>query len=66
MAKVMGSLWKVEVSGEMVPVQSVIYREIFRSWLPPHDASLAFALCFVLLWWLLLEPLRRRGIIVKV
>lgn len=65
MAKVMGSLWKVEVAGELVSVQSVVYRNAFRAWLEPRDASLAFALSFVALWWLLLEPLRRRGIIVK-
>ena len=65
MAKVMGSLWKVEVAGELVSVQSVVYRSTFRAWLEPRDASLAFALSFVALWWLLLEPLRRRGIIVR-
>jgi len=65
MAKVMGSLWKVEVAGDLISVQSAVYRGAFRSWLEPRDASLAFALSFVVLWWLLLEPLRRRGIIVK-
>ena len=66
MAKVMGSLWKVEMAGEMVSVQTVVYRSWFLTWLEPRDASLAFALSFVVLWWLLLEPLRRRGIILKV
>ena len=66
MAKVMGSLWKVEVAGEVISVQSVVYRTLFRPWLDPRDASLAFALTFVVLWWVLLEPLRRRGIIIRV
>ena len=66
MAKVMGSLWKVEVAGELISVQSVVYRTLFRPWLDPRDASLAFALTFVVLWWVLLEPLRRRGIIIRV
>jgi len=63
---VMGSLWKVEVAGELISVQSVVYRTLFRPWLDPRDASLAFALTFVVLWWVLLEPLRRRGVIIRV
>jgi predicted acyltransferase len=66
MAKTLGSLWKVEVEGKMVAVQSVVYKSLFVPYLTPKNASLAFALTFVLVWWAILEPLRRRGIILKV
>jgi len=66
MAKIMGSLWKIEVAGKMVSVQSVVYKSAFVPYLAPKNASLAFALCFVGIWWAILEPLRRKGIILKV
>ncbi|MBM4191087.1 MAG: DUF1624 domain-containing protein [Gemmatimonadetes bacterium] len=66
MAKLMGSLWKIEVAGKMVSMQSVVYKSAFVPLLAPKNASLAFALCFVGIWWAILEPLRRKGIILKV
>lgn len=66
MAKTMGSLWKIDVAGKMVAVQAVIYNGVFAPYLTPKNASLAFALTFVCVWWAILEPLRRRGIILKV
>jgi predicted acyltransferase len=66
MSKTIYSLWRVESEGRMVSVQSVIHRELFASWLAPRDASLAFALSFVLLWLGILWWLDRRGIVVKV
>ena len=65
MAKLMGSLVTVEIAGELVPVQAVVYRTGFASWLAPRDASLAFAVAFVVVWWALLAPLARRGVILK-
>ena len=35
-------------------------------WLAPRNASLAFALCFVLFWYLILWALARKNIIFKV
>jgi predicted acyltransferase len=42
------------------------YRTLFASWLPPHDASLAFALAFVLLWTAIMWEFHRRGVYWKV
>jgi predicted acyltransferase len=50
----------------MVSVQSVVYKSAFVPYLTPKNASLAFALTFVLIWWAILEPLRRKGKILKV
>ena len=66
MAKILGSLWTIEVAGKMVSVQSVVYKSAFVPYLAPKNASLAFALCFVGIWWAILEPLRRKGILLKV
>jgi predicted acyltransferase len=66
MARIIYSLWKVEVGGKSVAVQAVIYQGAFASWLPPRLASLAFAVCFVLFWLWVLTLLHRRGIVLKV
>lgn len=46
--------------------QTYIYQHAFASWLSPVNASLAFAICFVLLWLGLMAILYRRGIFIKV
>ena len=66
MARVIYSLWKVEYAGQQTAVQGVVYRELFASWLAPQNASLAFALAFVLVWLGILTLLDRRGIYFKV
>jgi predicted acyltransferase len=66
MARLIYSLIRVDYGGERVPVQAVVYREMFASWLPPEPASLAFALSFVLLWMAILWPLWKRGIYLRV
>lgn len=66
MARLIYSLWKVEYAGQQTAVQGVVYRELFASWLAPRNASLAFALAFVLLWLGILTLLDRRGIHFKV
>jgi predicted acyltransferase len=66
MARLIYTLWKVDFRGEPTPVQSVVYQTVFASWLEPRNASLAFALCFVLFWFVILWALWRRNIIFKV
>jgi predicted acyltransferase len=66
MARLIYTLWKVDFCGEPTPVQSVVYQTVFASWLEPRNASLAFALCFVLFWFVILWALWRRNIIFKV
>jgi predicted acyltransferase len=48
------------------PVKAWIYENVFATWLPPLDASLAFALVFVALWWGIMEGFYRKKIFVKV
>ena len=66
MARTIYSLWTVSYGGNQVPVQSAVYQSVFASWLAPRTASLAFALCFVLLWYGILRTLWRRNLFLKV
>ena len=66
MARCIYSIFKVTLDGERVPLQAAIYRTLFASWLTPVNASLAFAVSFVLFWLAVLALLYRRGIILKV
>jgi predicted acyltransferase len=66
MARLIGGMIVFEVDGSRVSLQALIHRELFASWLSPKPASLAFALSFVLLWYVILVQLHRRGIVVKV
>jgi predicted acyltransferase len=47
-------------------LKAMVYGPLFTSWLPPHDASLAFALAFVLLWTGVMWGFYRLGIFWKV
>jgi len=66
MARLIYTLWKVDYHGAPTAVQAVVHRELFASWLAPKNASLAFALSFVLLWLGILWVLDKRGIHFKV
>jgi len=55
----------VELAGlETVKVQEWINATLFESWLSPYDASLAYALCVVLLWAIPLWAMYKRQIYV--
>ena len=49
-----------------VPVKQVIYGALLASWLPPHLASLAYALAWVAGWFLVLAWMDRRQIHITV
>jgi predicted acyltransferase len=66
MARCLYSIFKVNYAGTRIPLQEGIYRTLFASWLSPVNASLAFAVAFVLFWYGVLSLLHRRGIILKV
>jgi predicted acyltransferase len=65
MARVLG-LIHVQMTGESVSLQQAVYRSAFASWLSPRNASLAYAIAFVVLWYGILRLLERRGIVLKV
>ncbi len=52
--------------GKPSSLQSVIFRNFFASWASPINASLFYALCFVLLWLGLMTILYRKKIFIKV
>jgi predicted acyltransferase len=49
-----------------VPLKKTIYDNIFASWLPPHPASLAYAITWILAWFLILAWMYRRKLFVKI
>ncbi|MGH7655937.1 MAG: acyltransferase family protein [Gemmatimonadaceae bacterium] len=66
MERMIYTVWKVNFHGVPTPVQAVVYESVFRPMLAPRNASLAFAISFVLLWYLILWALARKNIIFKV
>lgn len=66
LARTIGSLLHVTVGGEALSLQQAIYRGGFATWLSPVNASLAYAVAFVALWWLILRWFERRGWILRV
>ncbi len=65
MARLLGMV-HVTMAGESVSVQQAAYRTLFESWLTPRNASLAYALLFVTVWYLILRVLERRGLMLRV
>ena len=65
LARLIYSVISVSYRGARVPLEAAIYQSMFASWLSPVNASLAFALCFVGLWFGVLYALYRRGIFLK-
>ena len=66
MARIIYSLIKVPYGGKSVPLQAAIYQSLFASWLEPKNASLAFAISFVLFWYAIVYALYRKRIFLKV
>jgi predicted acyltransferase len=66
LARLIYSIITVRYGGQSVSLQSAIYQSAFASWLSPMNASLAFALAFVLFFLAVLTVLYRRNIILKV
>ncbi len=52
--------------GEAVTLKGWLHQTLFASWLSPHNASLAFAISFVLLWMGVMWVFWRRKIFLKV
>jgi predicted acyltransferase len=66
LARIIYSIIKVNYHGKSVALQSAIYQSMFASWLEPKNASLAFAISFVLLWYGIVYVLYRKQIFLKV
>lgn len=66
MARCIYSIFTVTYDGKKIPLQSGIYQSLFASWLDPVNASLAFAVTFVLFWFAILAVLYQKKIFFKV
>jgi len=61
------SLWKVsQPDGSKLDVHTLIYQHLFASWAEPINASLFFAITYVLIWLFLMWLLYRKNIFIKV
>jgi predicted acyltransferase len=66
MARLVGSIIKVEQDGQSVSLQKAIYDSALASWLAPMNASLLYALCFVGVWFGILWVLYSKRVFLKV
>jgi predicted acyltransferase len=67
MARTMGSLVRwTTADGSSTTLQPWLFNTVYASWLSPINASLAYAISFVLFWYVILVLLHRRGIVFKV
>jgi predicted acyltransferase len=66
MAASLGLIKVTGADGTKVPLGDWIYQNLFASWASPINASLAFAIVFVLVWLALMWVLFRRNIFIKV
>ncbi|MEW6201012.1 MAG: DUF5009 domain-containing protein, partial [bacterium] len=55
-----------EMAGKAIELKRYIYYHIFASWLSSPNASLLFSISYVLLCVLLITPLYRKRIFVKI
>ncbi|MCP4250729.1 MAG: DUF5009 domain-containing protein [bacterium] len=66
LAKMMGR-WRLETTaGETTSVKAWLFENVFASWAGRLNGSLLFALVYITLWLLLLLPLHRRRIFIKI
>jgi len=65
MSRTIYSLIQVDYDGGRTSLQHAIYQSAYASWLAPKDASLAFAISFVLFWAMILWVLDRRRLYLK-
>lgn len=66
MADLLGLIGARGSDGAWVPLKTWIHDNLFASWTTPQNASLAFAVTFVLVWLGLMWILYRRKIFIKV
>ncbi|HEV2861969.1 MAG TPA: heparan-alpha-glucosaminide N-acetyltransferase domain-containing protein [Pyrinomonadaceae bacterium] len=65
-ARLLGLIKLVGPDGKDVSLQGVVYKNLFASWAAPKNASLAYAVCFVLVMLGLMAILYRKRIFIKV
>jgi predicted acyltransferase len=53
-------------SGGTMGLKTRLYRNLFASWASPLNASLFFAICYVFIWFLIMTPMYRKKIFIKI
>lgn len=66
MARLLGMIRVAGPEGKDITLQQWIFNNAFLSWASPINASLAYAICFILLWLFLMWLLYRKRIYIKV
>lgn len=66
MARLIYSILTAYHGGSEVSLQKAIYETVYASWLAPRNASLLFAVTFVMVWYAILWLLWKRRIFVKI
>ncbi len=66
MAELLGLIKVTGADGTKMDLKTWIYQNVFASWASPVNASLAFAIAFVLVWLGLMWILYRRKIFIKI
>ncbi|HEY0048122.1 MAG TPA: hypothetical protein VGB68_02470, partial [Pyrinomonadaceae bacterium] len=66
MAKLLGIIKVGEIDGKTISLQQWIFNNIFLSIAAPINASLMYAVSFILVWLLLMWILYRKGIFLKI
>jgi predicted acyltransferase len=66
MVKLMGLIKIPQSDGTRISSQGWIFRKFFLSWATPINASLAYAIAFILFWLFLMWLLYRKRIFIKV
>ena len=59
-------LYKIKVGDAGIPLKSWLYQNLFQSWLADKNASLAYAIVWVLCWFAVLAVMYRKNWIIKV
>jgi len=58
--------YRIKVGGGDIALKTWLYQNLFASWAEPKNASLAYALTYIVFWLLLLIPLYRKRIFIKI
>jgi predicted acyltransferase len=67
LARLTSSVWTMDAGdGTRISAQGLFYKTVYASWLPPREASFAYALSFVAFWFVILWAAWKRGFVLKV
>lgn len=53
-------------NGTRISIQGLLFNRLYSSWLPLREASFAYAVSFVVLWFVILWAAWKRGVVLKV